>query len=130
MKYLVLFLVFMNVSLSYGRRSGEDNPSPWPLGQAPRNLVGHWLGSVPDEEIVVKHVHATKDTKDRLFVTTYKQKQKTGQGYLYFSDNQMYCGYIHHEGPTFTLCIWKKDETLKSQILQKDGAWVESLWTH
>lgn len=130
MKTLLLLLTFLSLSTSWARLGPGDDPIPFPLNQAPEDLVGHWSGSQPGEEIVVKHIYAKKDEKERLFVATYMLGQKTGQGYLYFSDNKMYCGYIHHKGPTYTLCIWKQDDTLKSQTLQNGGEWHESLWTH
>ena len=131
MKNFILLLLFMNASISFAARlGGEDNPSPWPQNQAPSKIVGRWLGTEIGDEIVVKYLPATKETKNRLFVTSYRQQQKMGQGYLYYSDNQMYCGYIHNNGPVYTLCIWKDKNTLKSQTLEKTGEWRESLWTH
>lgn len=127
MKKLLLLLTFLSLSTSWARGPGDD-PIPFPFRQAPDDLVGHWNGSQIGDEIVVKHIHAKKGEKDRLFIVTYLHGQKAGQGYLYFSDNQMYCGYIHHEGPAYTLCIWRQDNTLKIQTLQKSGEWRESQW--
>ncbi|MBS1972136.1 MAG: hypothetical protein JSU04_17630 [Bdellovibrionales bacterium] len=130
MKAFLIFLTLLSFSLSWAARLGPgDDPIPFPLNQAPSDLVGHWNGPEADQEIVVKLISPKKGEKTKLFVTTYQDGQKNGQGYLYFSDNKMYCGYIHHSGPAYTLCIWKEEDILKAQTL-RGGQWQETLWTH
>lgn len=130
MKKILLLLTFLSFSNSWARLDPGEDPIPFPLKQAPTELVGHWNGLTAREEIVVKLIHPKKGEKTKLFVTTYFDHKKIGQGYLYFSENQMYCGYIHHVGPAYTLCIWKQDNMLKSQTLQNSGEWQEGLWLH
>jgi len=130
MKILLTLMTLFSFSLSWAQLGGGDDPIPFPLRQSPEALVGRWSGTQIGDEIVIKLLQPQKDKKERLSISLYTAGKKSGQGYLYNSENKMYCGYIHHDGPMYTLCIWKQNEVLKSQTLEKTGEWRESLWTH
>jgi len=123
MKFLFLLLIFMSISFSIAKgRDPGDSPTPFPLNQAPSDLVGIWASRQQGEEIIVKHIHGSKDDKDRLFVKVYVDGEKLSQGFLYFEKN-MYCGFMHRpDASNYSLCIWKQNDHLESSKLV-DGQW-------
>src|SRR5437868_4411003 len=91
MKYLISLLVILSVSGGWASPGHNNDPTPFPLGQAPADFIGQWNNPQKGETIVITHLTARKKTREKLFVEIFQNNRRDSQGFLYFEANQ-FCG--------------------------------------
>jgi hypothetical protein len=126
MKFLISFLMLLSISSTHAatRLKGRNDPTPFPLGMEPSKLVGQWNNPSQHERVVITHIHARGDEKEKLFVEIYNCDAKQSQGFMYYTEQvRAYCGTQHPmKGPTFNMCIWKDSQgRLQTAQLGDDG---------
>jgi hypothetical protein len=122
MRILLPLLILLSVSLNCFARGGHDDPTPFPLGQAPADFVGQWNNPQRNETIVITHLPARKNLEDRLYVVVFEGNIKRSNGTLYFNETR-FCGVMHKtSGGDYNLCVWKLNGSLQTATFT-DGGW-------
>ncbi|RYZ86565.1 MAG: hypothetical protein EOP04_13630 [Proteobacteria bacterium] len=118
--FITAFLILFAVSA--GARSPGDSPTPFPLGQAPEDMVGQWNNLDKDEKIVIMFIRNGQIEKAKLLASVFAGGRKTSQGYLIFN-GEAYCGVMKKtRGGKYNLCVWKEDNLLQTATYT-DGEW-------
>jgi len=120
-KSFILILIFM-ISFGATARGPGDSPTPFPLGQAPEDMVGKWNNLVKDEVIFITYIRNSQIAKAKLFASVFTGGHKSSQGYLYFN-GEMFCGPMRKtSGGRYNLCVWKERGLLKTATYT-DSEW-------
>ena len=121
MKSFLTAVIFM-FAMTAGARGPGDSPTPFPLGQTPKDMVGQWANLEKDEKIVIMHIRNGQLDKPKLLATVYTEDAKSSEGYLIFN-GETYCGIMRKaRGGKYNLCVWKERGLLKTATYT-DGEW-------
>lgn len=129
MKFFFLQFLFV-LTFSGGNfasaRGPGDSPTPFPLGQAPEDMVGNWNNIEKDETIAIIFIQNGRIERPKLLATVYTDGKESSQGYLIFNDER-YCGVMRKtRGGKYNLCVWKEHGFLKTATYI-DDEWGSSL---